>query len=328
MALRNFSAATAVLAALTLTLAGCGSGDSGGQAPQAAEDGRIPVVTSTNVYGSIAAAVGGSHVDVQSLINDPAADPHSYESTPADAAKVANARIVVFNGGGYDDFMPRLVEAGGGAPTVLDVAEISGLVPAGEAEEHPADEAGQAPEDGHDHASFNEHFWYNLPTMQTLATRLAADLGAADPADGAEYTANAQAFNARIDDLVAKAKAIGTAHPGARVAVTEPVPDYLIQTAGLTDVTPPEFTEAIEEDTDPPAAVLQETLALFQGDPVSALVLNAQTETPTTDQVQQAAQTAGVPVVDVTETLPEGTTDYVSWMGTQIDALAGALNRS
>jgi zinc/manganese transport system substrate-binding protein len=329
MALRRIGAVTAALA--VLTLAGCGSGDSGGQAPQQAGDAPISVVTSTNVYGSIAEAVGGQRVAVQSLINDPAADPHSYESTPADAARVADARIVVFNGGGYDDFMPRLVEAGGGDPTLVDVAEISGLVPPDAAADHPAGESESAQDhehDGDEHGSFNEHFWYSLPTVQTLATRLASDLSAADPAGSGEYTANAQAFNARIDELVAKATAIGTAHPGTRVAVTEPVPDYLIETAGLTDVTPPEFTEAIEEDTDPPAAVLQQTLALFQGDPVRALVLNAQTETPTTDQVEQAAQTAGVPVVDVTETLPEGTTDYVSWMGGQIDALAGALNRS
>jgi zinc/manganese transport system substrate-binding protein len=103
------------------------------------------------------------------------------------------------------------------------------------------------------------------------------------------------------------------------------VPGYLVQTAGLTDATPPEFTEAIEEDTDPPAAVLQETLALFSGDPVRALVVNAQTETPSTDQVRNAAQTAGVPVVEMTETLPEGATGYADWMGGQIDALAGAL---
>lgn len=326
MAFRSFGAATAALA--LLALAGCGSEDGGGQAPQPAGDTPIEVVTSTNVYGSIAEAVGGERVDVQSLIHDPAADPHSYESTPADAARVAKARVVVLNGGGYDDFMPRLVEAGGGDPTVVDVAEISGLVPPDGAADHLVGEEQHAPGDEHDHASFNEHFWYSLPTMQTLATRLAADLGAADPAGAAEYTANAQAFNDRLSGMLSRAQAIGAAHQGARVAVTEPVPGYLIQTAGLTDVTPPEFSTAIEEDTDPPAAVLQETLALFQGDPVRALVVNAQTETPTTDQARQAAQTAGVPVVEVTETLPEGTTDYVSWMGAQIDALAGALNRS
>jgi zinc/manganese transport system substrate-binding protein len=172
---------------------------------------------------------------------------------------------------------------------------------------------------------FNEHFWYSLPTVQKLATQLATDLGAADPAGAAEFTANAEAFNTRVAELITRAEAIGAAQPGARVAVTEPVPGYLVQTAGLTDVTPPEFTEAIEEDTDPPAAALQDTLALFSGDPVRALIVNAQTETPSTDQVRDAAQTAGVPVVEMTETLPEGSTDYVDWMGAQVDALAGAL---
>jgi zinc/manganese transport system substrate-binding protein len=111
------------------------------------------------------------------------------------------------------------------------------------------------------------------------------------------------------------------------VAITEPVPGYLVEAAGLTDATPPEFAKAIEEDTDPPAAVLQETLALFTADPVEALILNAQTETPTTDQVRQAAQTGGVPIVEVTETLPAGAADYLDWMGGEIDALAGALDK-
>ncbi|OLT01450.1 hypothetical protein BJF90_32100 [Pseudonocardia sp. CNS-004] len=321
----------AVAALAVLTVAGCSSGTSGAESPAAppAEDTAITVVASTNVYGSIVEAVGGSRVTVDSLIDDPAADPHSYESTPADAAAVAKARLVVVNGGGYDEFLTQLVESSGATPTVVDVAGISGLVPAeeaehaeeGHAEEEHAGEAGHE----HEHGEFNEHFWYSLPTMKTLATQLATDLGAADPAGAAEFTANAETFNGRVDELISRAETIGKAQPGARVAVTEPVPGYLVQTAGLTDATPPEFTEAIEEDTDPPAAVLQETLALFSGDPVRALVVNAQTETPSTDQVRNAAQTAGVPVVEMTETLPEGATGYADWMGGQIDALAGAL---
>ena len=111
------------------------------------------------------------------------------------------------------------------------------------------------------------------------------------------------------------------------MAVTEPVPGYLIEAAGLVDATPPEFAEAIEEDTDPPAAVLAADPGAVRPDPVQALIVNAQTETPTTDQVRQAAQTDGVPIVEVTETLPAGATDYLSWMGGQIDALAAALDR-
>jgi zinc/manganese transport system substrate-binding protein len=314
----------AVAALAVLTVAGCGSG---AEAPPAtpAEGATVPVVASTNVYGSIVEAVGGDRVSVESLIDDPSADPHSYESTPADAVAVARARLVVVNGGGYDEFLPQLVQSSGADPTVVDVADVSGLVPE---EEHAAEEEhaeGEQHEDEHAHGEFNEHFWYSLPAMQALATRLAADLGAADPAGAAEFTANAEAFNSRLGELITRAEAIGAARPGTRVAVTEPVPGYLVEAAGLTDATPPEFTEAIEEDTDPPAAVLQETLALFSGDPVRALIVNAQTETPSTDQVREAAQTAGVPVVEMTETLPEGTTDYTAWMGAQIDALAGAL---
>jgi zinc/manganese transport system substrate-binding protein len=305
----------AVAALAVLTVAGCGSGAGEPAAPPDG-DAPLPVVASTNVYGSIVRAVGGDRVSVDSLIDDPAADPHSYESTPADAAAVAEARIVVVNGGGYDDFLTQLVESSGATPTVVDVADVSGLAPA--EEQHAEGEE-------HEHGEFNEHFWYSLPTVQKVATQIATDLGAADPAGAAEFTANAEAFNSRVSELAGRAEAIGKAQPGARVAVTEPVPGYLVQTAGLTDATPPEFTEAIEEDTDPPAAVLQETLALFAGDPVRALVVNAQTETPSTDQVRDAAQTAGVPVVEMTETLPEGASDYVDWMGGQIDALAGAL---
>jgi zinc/manganese transport system substrate-binding protein len=304
----------AVAALAVLTVAGCGSGAQAPAASPPAEDTALPVVASTNVYGSIVQAIGGDRVSVHSLINDPSADPHSYESTPADAAAVAKAKLVVVNGGGYDDFVPRLVESSGAKPTVVDVADISGLAPA--EEQHT---------EGEEHGEFNEHFWYSLPTVQKVATQVASYLGAADPADAAQFTANAEDFNARVAELITRAEAIGKAQPGARVAVTEPVPGYLVQTAGLTDATPPEFTEAIEEDTDPPAAVLQETLALFSGDPVRALILNAQTETPSTDQVRDAAQTAGVPVVEMTETLPEGAPDYVAWMGGQIDALAGAL---
>ena len=299
MSIRN-----ALLAALvTVVLAGCGAPSAA--APPA--DGRVPVVASTDVYGSILAAVGGDRVTVTSLIDDPAADPHSYEATPANAAAVAGAALVVYNGGGYDDWMPRLVESAGGQPKVVSVAELSGLA-TGE--------------------GFNEHFWYHLATVQKLADALATDLGAADPGHAADYTARARTFSAGINELQAKAQAIGDAHPGTRVAVTEPVPGYLIESAGLTDATPPEFSEAIEEDTDPPAAVLAQMLALFGPDPVRALIVNAQTETPTTDQVKQAAQTGGVPIVEVTETLPAGATDYLSWMNAQVDALAAAVGQS
>lgn len=302
----------AVAAVLTATLAACGTA-APGTAPDPVE--LVDVVASTNVYGAVARAVGGDLVEVTSLVDDPSADPHSYESTPADAVAVAGADVVVVNGGGYDDFMTGLVESAGGEATVIDVVALSGQAPAGEG--------------GYDHGSSDEHVWYSLPTVQELAGQLATDLGAVDAANAATYTANAERFSAAVGELVTRAEAIATAAPGARVAATEPVPGHLLEAAGLTDVTPEAFTGAVEEDRDPPAAALAEALALFgPPEPVVALIVNPQTATPSTDQVRAAAQSGGVPVVEFTETLPEGTTDYPTWMGAQIDALSAALNGS
>lgn len=299
-------------AAATLLLVACGSPGTPAEPPVGPR-----IVASTNVYGSIAQAVGANLATVTSLITDPAADPHSYEPTPADVLAVGDATIVVFNGGGYDDFVPRLVEASADPPrrrSVIDVSELSGL-------RHPAAGGGAA--------QFNEHVWYSLPTVQKLAGRLAADLGATDTANAPRYTANAEVFTAAITRLADRTSAIGATAPGARVAVTEPVPGHLVEQAGLVDATPPAFAEAIEEDTDPPAAVVEDVLALFTGDtPVRALILNSQTRTASTDRVRSAAEAAGVPVVEMTETLPPGSTDYLTWMSGQVDALSAAVGRT
>lgn len=307
---RRRSAVVLAGTAAAALIAGCG----GNPAPAPADATatatatKVPVVASTNVYGALAAAVGGDRVQVTSFINDPTADPHEFEVTPADAAKVAGAKVVVFNGGGYDDFMGKIVAAAGpGDRAVVDVTQVSGL-PTG--------------------PDFNEHLWYNLPVMQKVVGTLAADLSKADPAGAATYQAGAAAATTKLKDLQARTAAIAAKHAGQRVAITEPVPGYLIEAAHLTNATPPEFSEAVEEGTDAPAAVVQKELALFAPpDPVRALLLNVQTETPTTKQVHQAADTGHVPIVDVSETLPAGINDYFTWMGGEIDSLATALNR-
>jgi zinc/manganese transport system substrate-binding protein len=278
----------------------------------------------TDVYGSIARAVGGDRVEVTSIIDSPDADPHDYEATPADAAAVTGAQILVLNGGGYDDFATRLAEVASPAPTVVNVVELSGLEGAQDA---GAGHAHEHAEDGeHEHGAVNEHVWYSLPTVRKLADRLASDLATVDPAGAATYTQNAAAFTGRIDGLIGRVDAIKTAHGGDRVAVTEPVPGYLVQDAGLVDITPPEFSEAVEEGTDPPAAVLAEMLQLVGDRQVAAVLVNAQTANAATDEIGRVAGTASIPLVTVTETLPEGTEDYVTWQDRQIGELAAALD--
>jgi len=106
--------------------------------------------------------------------------------------------------------------------------------------------------------------------------------------------------------------------------MTEPVPGYLLDALGAVEKTPAEFSEALEEDTHVPVDVLQETLALFTDRQVRALVYNEQTSGPQTEQVLAAARDAGIAVVPVTETLPEGK-DYTQWMTENVEAVAAAL---
>lgn len=302
MHLRTGAGVTALMLTCAVGLAGCGG-------PETPTDSRPSVVTSTDVYGAVASAVAGDRATVHPIIDGPNRDPHEYENTPSDALAVGRAAVFVVNGGGYDDFAGRLLDAASTKPSVINVVELSGL-------------NATAPE-------FNEHVWYHLPTVARLADRLAGELGRVHPADAATFTANAVAFKTRLAGLSTKLTAIQATHAGDRVAVTEPLPAYLIEAAGLRDATPPALPRAVESGSDAPAAVLNEALRLFDPSnapgPVKALLVNGQTRGATTEQLERAAHGVGVPVLTVTETLPPGTTDYIAWMGDQVDRLSAAL---
>ncbi len=343
------AALVAGLAALALGLTACGSGQV--DAPTSADTPQVKIVASTDAWGAVARAVGGNYAQVQSIISSPDVDPHGYEPTPQNAATVGEAQLLLMNGGGYDAFMTDLVSASGNKAPLIDAVEVSGIEGAQEAAaddhghdhaaepatgaDHDHDHAGEAgaepaagAEHEHEHGSFNEHVWYDPAAVGRVADQLAEQLGRIDPSAAEYFRTNAQTLQGGVAQLTSKATEIGRAHPGARVAVTEPVPDYLLQAAGIANATPQAFSSAVEEGTDPPAAVVAQMLGLFTAQPpVDALILNSQTTSPTTDQVRDAAQKGGVPVIQMSETLPAGTTDWVQWMNANLDELSAALNR-
>jgi zinc/manganese transport system substrate-binding protein len=310
-----------VVAATALALAGCASDDGGAPGDAA----TLHIVASTNVYADIATTIAGDAAEVTAIIHDTAQDPHEYEATSRDALALADADLVIVNGGGYDEFMHTLLEAHDNHAVVLDAVELSGLAPEDDADhDHAEDETEGDDHDHHDHGEFNEHVWYSLDAMAALADELASRLGELDAADADTFAANAAAFVSGLDELAQRASGIAEAHGGAHVAITEPVPLYLLEAAGLANATPEEFSEAVEEGTDVPALVLQDVIELVSDGTVAFLAYNEQTVGPQTEEVLAAAQDAGTPVVSFTELLPEGL-DYLSWMGANLDAVEAAL---
>lgn len=302
----RLAALVATGAATSLVLAGCAGGSSSSDTPT----GTISVVTSTDVWGSVAQAVAfglGDKVRVTSIVSDPGADPHSYEASPSDAAAVSDADLVVVNGGGYDPYVTDVLSStGSGEKPVVTATDV-----------HAAT--------GTDPTNENEHVFYDVATVNGVAARIAEELGKLDPADAGTFTANVGRFTDGSNQVAATIERIRSQRAGTQVAQTEPVAQYLVDAAGLLDATPTDFLRAVEDETDPPAAAVAATTDLLASRQVSVLVDNTQTESPVTERVRGAAQSAGVPVVAVTETLPGGTAGWVAWMKSQVDALAGAL---
>jgi zinc/manganese transport system substrate-binding protein len=267
----------------------------------------VTVVSSTNVWGDIAQQVGGPHVQVTALLSSSAQDPHEYIASARDELAVSKADVVIENGGGYDDFVDRLLEAGDAHATVIDAVDVSGL---------------SSPSVGR---GLNEHVWYDLPTAEEVARRMATAFGDADPPRAAEYHRNAATFDSSVAPLVRREAMLRRLYDGVRVAVTEPVAGYLLGAIGAVDETPVKFSAAVEEGNDVSVAALDETLTLLRDHRVAALVYNAQTSDPLTERAKNAALDAGVPVVAVTETLPD-TDSYATWMAGNLDHLETALS--
>ena len=307
MKIKSLALATSTV----LLLAGCGATNATTE-PTEEPFAGLTIVSSTNVWGDVASSVGGDLVQVVSIIENFAQDPHSYEASARDQLAVNDADVIVANGGGYDPFMDTLAEAAGNTNIVYA---------------YLPDELEQAPkeeESDHDHAHGNEHVWYDFHVVEDFATRLAEQLKALDADNSAEYTANLEEFLVGIEALEQRAAAVAEFVSGARVISSEPVADYLLDELGLTNITPDSFSQAIEEELDISPADLLEIQNLISSKSVELFVVNIQTGSVQIDSLIELAEASGVAVIQVSELLPEGLS-YTSWMEQNISAIEAGL---
>lgn len=266
-------------------LAGCGKAQSnnGGSS-------KINIVAAEDFYGEVARAVGGNHVNVTSIINKPSIDPHEFEPTTATAQSVNNAKLVIYNGIGYDSWMDKLVSADQGNKKVLRVGEDLMNKKSGD----------------------NEHLWYDPETMPKLAQRIAAELAKLDPSHAKDYQKNANAYIAEIKPVKNLAAKLAKQTNNKTVDVSEPVFDLMLQ-ALKYKISNKGFELAVENGSDP----APKDIAAMQSDiihhRIHFFVENIQASDPTVGRIVALANKNNVPVVKVTETLPDGQS-YKSWM--------------
>jgi zinc/manganese transport system substrate-binding protein len=284
-----------VLGSIGLLLAACGGSSQ--------TSGSLDVVAAENVYGNIASQIGVPHVSVTSILTNPNADPHLFEPGTSNGLAVANAKVVVQNGLGYDAFMTKLEDS---APSktrsVVTMASVLGI--------HGKDA--------------NPHLWYDVPKLDRVAGAIAAALEQADPHHASAYRAGLSRFERSLGPLRHEVAAIRSRFHGTPVAYTEPVPGYLLAAAGLDNVAPDSFTRPIEEGTEPSPAAVAAMDTLIAKHRIRVLLYNSQAVSPITARLRAAALSAGIPVVPVSETLPPHLT-FQQWQLSQASELATAL---
>ncbi|MDS0490802.1 metal ABC transporter solute-binding protein [Lacticaseibacillus paracasei] len=283
------------VALLAIFAVACGSN---GAAKQSSSNGsKIQVVASLDFYGEVAKAVGGNKVSVQSIINNPAVDPHDYEPTTKVGKSVASADLVVASGIGYDGWMDKVVKSADKSKNYLRVADDLMNKKEGD----------------------NEHIWYDPRTMPKLANTLADKFAKKDPADKATFKANAKKYIASLDDLNTLINKLKSKVNGQLVDVSEPVFGYALDYLGYK-VNDDHFSKSTEDGTDYSAKDIHGIETDIKEKKIAFFVNNIQASSKTVNQLVKLAEQNNVPVLKVTETLPKGK-NYRTWMISQYQQL-------
>ncbi|HTB50521.1 MAG TPA: zinc ABC transporter substrate-binding protein [Solirubrobacteraceae bacterium] len=308
----RFLALPVAMLLLVLSVAGCGSSSSSSSGASSSVSGSsnatVAAVAAENEYANVLEQIGGKYVKVTAIESNPNTDPHTYEASASTAQAVAGAKMLIENGVGYDTFMGKIESAGGAGSEssrkVINVQKLLGL-----------------PE-----STPNPHLWYKPSTMPAVAKAIVGDLSALEPAHAAYFQANDAAFEASLRPWLKALAQFSKRYPGSTVATTEPVADYMLEAAGIENLTPFSMQADIMNGTDPAPQNVSLQNGLFSGHKVKVFVHNQQVTDSLTESFVKAAKAAGIPVVGVYETMPTPGYDYQSWMLAEVKALEKAVS--
>jgi zinc/manganese transport system substrate-binding protein len=287
------------IALTVLILGGCATSPT-----TASTSGVIEVVAAENFWGSLAEQLGGSHVKVTSVINNPDADPHDYEPTAADARHIAAAKMVIVNGVGYDTWAAKLADANPSATrTVLTVGDLVGVKEGG-----------------------NPHRWYNPDDVRAVINEISADYKKLDPSNAAFYDSQHTAVvSTNLKEYFDLINQIKTRYADTPVGASESIFAMLCPALGLKLLTPPSFLTAISQGSEPTAADKTSIDTQITTKQIKVYVYNSQNATPDVQTQVNEAKAAGIPVTTITETLTPAGASFQQWQVAQLTALKQTL---
>jgi zinc/manganese transport system substrate-binding protein len=192
-------------------------------APATAQE-KLKVVATFSILADFVKNVGGDRVAVSALVG-PNSDAHVYQPSPGDAKMLADARVVVANGLGFEGWINRLVKASGTRAPML--VATRGIKP-------------RKAEDDHGHGDADPHAWQSVANAKFYVANVRDALTAADPAGKDVYEANAAAYAAKLDALDAEVKAALEKIPAdrRRIITTHDAFGYFAAAYGVTFIAP------------------------------------------------------------------------------------------
>lgn len=277
------------------SVAACGSGQSTSE-----KNGTIEVAASVNQWGTVAKALGGDNVNVTSIINSTNVDAHDYEPTTSDIAKLQKAQVIIVNGAGYDAWAVKATQTANA--TIVNAAEVGGV------------------NDGE-----NPHVWFSADVRKAVAQAITEAYEQADAAKKNDFDKMNDRWTAEENNVESKIAEVKQKTDGLAYAATESVASYLAEDMGLADATPSGYARATANESEPtPTDIKQFTDALKAGE-IKLLVVNTQEESELTDKITDAAKSVEVPMVELTEQMPEQYDSLTAWMEGLVDAFSQAI---
>lgn len=277
------------------SVAACGSSQSTSE-----KNGTIEVVASVNQWGTVAKTLGGDNVNVTSIINSTNVDAHDYEPTTSDIAKLQKAQVIIVNGAGYDAWAVKAAQTANA--TIVNAAEVGGV------------------NDGE-----NPHVWFSADVRKAVAQAITEAYEQADAAKKNDFDKMNDQWTAEENNVESKIAEVKQKTDGLAYAATESVASYLAKDMGLADATPSGYARATANESEPtPTDIKQFTDALKAGE-IKLLVVNTQEESELTGKITDAAKSVEVPMVELTEQMPEQYDSLTAWMGGLVDTFSQAI---